>query len=268
MYEFPCPSPVTVALRLAAGGVELRAEQRDTATVEIVPSDESDAATEAASQTRVELAGDILSIKTPEGTGWMPWRAPRIRVYVKVPTGSSVDLRAAATDVICHGEWSEVRLNTASGDAYVERVTGDLSANAASGDVRAIDVGGKLSVKTASGDVSAQRVADAASVTTASGNVQLEEVGGDVSVKSASGNTSVRAARRGTLRVNSVAGDVSVGVVSGTGVWLDLHSVFGNTRSDLDVTAAAGGSRHELTVHVRTVSGRIDVHRLTERASA
>lgn len=268
MYEFPCPRPITVDIRLAAGGVELRAEPRETATVEAVPMDESDGAQAAADQTRVELAGDTLVIAAPEGSGWMLWRAPRIRIFARVPTGSKVRLRAAATDVTCHGEWAEVKLNTASGDAYVERVTGDLSANAASGDVRVIDVGGKLSVKTASGDVSAQRVADAASVTTASGNVQLDEVGGDVSVKSASGNTSVGAARRGTLRVNSVAGDVSVGVVSGTGVWLDLHSVFGNTRSDLDVTGEAGGSRHDLTINVRTVSGQIDVHRLTERASA
>jgi hypothetical protein len=267
MPEFPCPGPITVDLRLAGGTVDLHAEPRETAAVEVSPYDTSDASQQAAEQTRVELAGDTLMIAAPDNSGWaIRLRAPRLRVTVRVPTGSGARLRVAAADVTGHGEWSQVKLSAASGDAYLERVTGDLTVNTASGDVRAVQVDGRLTVVTASGDVSAQQVAGSIDVKSASGDVQVEEAGADVNVKTASGDTQVRAARYGAVRTTTVSGDVSVGVVSGTGVWLDLNTLTGRTTSDLNMTGAVGAETpadHTLTVQVRTVSGNIDVHRVT-----
>jgi hypothetical protein len=272
MPEFPCPGPITVDLRLAGGTVELHAEPRDTAVVEIAPYDASDASQQAAEQTRVELAGDTLLIAAPDSSGWaIRWRVPRLRVTARVPAGSSARIRVAAADVTGHGEWSQVKLNAASGDAYLERVTGDLTVNTASGDVRAVQVGGRFTVVTASGDVSAQQVAGAIDIKSASGDVQIEESAADVNVKTASGDTQVRAARYGAVRANTVSGDVSVGVVSGTGVWLDLNTLTGRTSSDLNMTGAGGAETpadHTLTVQVRTVSGNIDIHRVTLPAPA
>jgi hypothetical protein len=264
MPEFPCPGPITVDLRLAGGTVDLHAEPRETAAVEVSPYDTSDASQQAAEQTRVELAGDTLMIAAPDNSGWaIRLRAPRLRVTVRVPTGSGARLRVAAADVTGHGEWSQVKLSAASGDAYLERVTGDLTVNTASGDVRAVQVDGRLTVVTASGDVSAQQVAGSIDVKSASGDVQVEEAGADVNVKTASGDTQVRAARYGAVRTTTVSGDVSVGVVSGTGVWLDLNTLSGRTHSDLTVTDGSGpDASPDLAVHVRTVSGDIGLHRV------
>jgi DUF4097 and DUF4098 domain-containing protein YvlB len=266
MPEFACSGPITVDLRIAGGSVELHADSHDTAVVEVAPYDSSDASREAASQTRVELSGDTLVIAGPEASGWLLRRSPRLRVTASVPAGSSGRLRVASADVSGHGEWTQVKLSTASGDAYFEQVTGDLTVNTASGDVRSSVVGGRLTVKTASGDVSAQQLGGSADVVSASGDVQVDDAGADVSVKTASGDTRIGAVRQGTVRANTVSGDVSVGVVSGTGVWLDLSTLSGKTRSDLNMSGEGGGEfvpEHRLTLQVRTVSGNIEIHRVT-----
>jgi Putative adhesin len=265
MPEYACSGPINVDLRIAAGSVELYAEPRDTATVEVEPYDNSDSSQDAAAHTRVELSGDTLTVVAPESSGWLLRRSGRLRVVARVPQDSTARLRVASADVSGHGQWHDVKLNTASGDAYFEHVTGDLTVNTASGDVRTLTVGGRLTVKTASGDVSAQRVDGSMDVTSASGDVQIDEATADASAKTASGNLRIGATRQGTLRLNTVSGDVSIGVVSGTGVWLDLNTLSGKTRSDLNMGGEGGGDapQHTLTLQVRTVSGDIEVHRVT-----
>lgn len=269
MPEFPCSTPVTVDARLAGGSLELIAEPRETATVEVAPYDDSDAARDAAERTQVEFTVDRLVIAAPDASGWaLRWRAPRVRVTVRVPTDSSGRLRSASAETSCHGQWAAIQLNTASGAAEIDRVTGDLTVNTASGNLRADQAGGRLTVKTASGDVTARQVGGSADVKTASGNVQLDDAGADANVKTASGDVRVGAARHGTVSAHTVSGDVSVGVVTGTGVWMDLSSVSGQTRSDLAMSGEQGGGGHQLTIQARTVSGNIDVHRVTTPTAA
>jgi DUF4097 and DUF4098 domain-containing protein YvlB len=262
MPEFPTTDPITVDVRITAGSVDLFAEPRESALVEVEPYDGGDPAQEAAARTRVDLAGDTLVIAAPDPNGWLLRRSPRLRVTVRVPTGSTGRLRVVTADVTCHGEWAQVKLGSAAGDIYLEQITGDLTVNTASGDVRAVQVGGRLTVKTASGDVSAQRVAGPVDVKTASGDVQVDDAGADANLTTASGNATIGVARHGTVRTTTVAGDVSVGVARGTGVWLDLNTLSGKTRSDLTVAdGGTGPPSHDLTILVRTVSGDIEVHR-------
>jgi hypothetical protein len=268
MPEFACSGPITVDLRIGGGSVELYAEPRETAVVEVAPYDRGDPSRDAAAQTQIEFANDHLLIAAPESTGWLLRRSPRLQVMVRVPSGSTGRLRVASADVSGHGEWAQVKLNTAAGDAYFERVHGDLTVNTASGDVRTLVVGGRLTVRTASGDASAQRVGGAADITSASGDLQIDEADADVSAKTASGNVRIGATRQGTLRMNTVSGDISIGVIAGTGVWLDLNTLSGKTRSDLNMGARGGGGgdappEHTLTLQVRTVSGDIEIHRVT-----
>src|SRR5690606_25861423 len=145
--------------------------------------------------------------------------------------------------------WRDIKINTASGDVDVERTTGDLTVNTASGDVRAGHVGGRLTVNSASGDVSASRVDGAVEVKGASADVEVDDL-------------------RGDLRSHTASGDVSIGVTSGTGVWLDLNTFSGRTSSDLTLSGDAPPADHQLTIQVRTMSGDIDVHRVPARDDA
>lgn len=268
MSEFACSGPVTVDLRLGGGSCELRAEPRETALVEVEPYDNSEASRDAARDTRVELSGDALVISAPETGGWLFRRAPRIRVTATVPTGSTGRLRVASADVSCHGEWEQVKVNTASGDVYVEQVSGDLSVNTASGDVRTGNVDGRLTVNTASGDVTANRVIGAVEIKGASADVEVEEIGSDFRTSTASGDIRVGSARQGSITVNSASGDVSLGVVAGTGVWLDLNTLSGRTRSDLEMGEQSPPSGHALSIQVRTMSGDIEIHRVNQPTAA
>ena len=99
MYEFDCPRPVTLALRLGGGGADVVAEERTTAVVDVTPDDSSDASREAAANTRVELRGDTLYVEAPEWTGWLFRRGPKVRVSARVPLDGPLVVKVASADV-------------------------------------------------------------------------------------------------------------------------------------------------------------------------
>jgi hypothetical protein len=267
MYEFDCPAPVRVLARLGAGSLEITAEPRETATVDVTPYDDTDAGREAVARTRVHLRDGQLTVTAPEG--WLFRLSPRLRVALRVPLDCDLHVKVGSADTCCHGRYASAVINTASGDVYVEQVTGDVSANTASGDLRFVEVGGHLRANMASGDIVAQAVGGEITVHSASGEVAVEEIAAGARVTTASGDVRIGSARRGVVRINCASGDVSVGVAQGTGVWLDLVTMSGRTRSDLSVGPAAPGTgRQDLSIHVRTASGDIDVHRVAQPAAA
>jgi DUF4097 and DUF4098 domain-containing protein YvlB len=263
MPEFPVTGPVTVQVRVPAGSVEVVAEERSSADVDIQPFDGRPESAELAAETRAELRGDTLKIATPESSGWRG-RNGSISVTVHVPIDSSAEAKVASAGTSFHGRLARVEVESASGDVYVELVTGDATVQTASGDVRAGRVEGNLRVKGASGDLNAQHIGGSLGVKSASGDIEVEALGGDADIKTASGDVRIGASTRGTLRVNTVSGDVGIGVKSGTGVWLDVGTVSGRTRNGLDMGAGAetSGSTggHDLSLQLRTVSGDIDIH--------
>jgi DUF4097 and DUF4098 domain-containing protein YvlB len=268
MHEFPAAGPLAVEIRVTAGNVEVTAEQRDSATVAVEPADNSDAAREAAAQTLVEQRGDRLVIETPESSGWpLRWRSARVRVHARIPLDSTIQLKVASADVNCQGRYASATISTASGDAYVEHVTGDLSANTASGDLRVTEVGGQLKLNAASGDLAAQVVGGEVAVKSASGDVEIEQANSGVRVSTASGDIRLGRIHRGEFHLNSASGDVSIGIAAGTGVWLDLSTLSGSTRSDLSVNDSAPSGQHSANVHVKTMSGDIHLRRVSAPAT-
>jgi hypothetical protein len=269
MYEFDCPEPVSLSLRVAGGDAEIVAEDRRDATVEVAPFDSSDASRDAAARTRVELHDGTLVVEAPEWTGWLFRRGPRVRVRVHLPQDCDLAVRVASADVRAAGRYRSASVASASGDLSVEHVTGDVSANAASGDVRLGRVDGRLRVNGASGDIAVGYVGIDVNAKSASGDIVVNQTGGSLRATTASGDIRVGTATTGAVRVNSASGDVSIGVAAGIGVWLDLTSIAGDTRTDLAMPAGQGDqSAAALSLEVRTVSGDIDVHRVELHAAA
>jgi DUF4097 and DUF4098 domain-containing protein YvlB len=269
MYEFPCPEPVALSMRIAGGAAEIVAEDRAVATVEVSPYDGSEAAHNAAARTRVELADGVLVVEAPEWTGLLFRRGPRVRVTVRLPRDGDLSVTVASADVRAAGRYRAANLNSASGDISVEHITGDASAKSASGDVRLGRVDGDLRINGASGDFFVEQVGGDVSAHSASGDIAVDRVGGSFRATTASGDIQVGATTTGTVQVKSASGDVRVGVVPGTAVWLDLTSMSGDTRTDLEMPQQGGDqSVATLTLQVRTASGDIDVYRAHERANA
>lgn len=265
MYEFPCPQPITASITFAAGSCDIVAEDTDTATVDIRPHGGRDE--QAVAAARVELRGDQLVVDIPDNTGWLGRHQPRLRIAVRVPTGSKVRAKVASADVTAHGQLAELSANTASGDLHAHTVTGDVAFSTASGDVRLEHVGGSVRGKTASGEITIGTAGGDVSAESASGDITIEHADASVRTSTASGDVHVGVARRGAVEVKSASGDAQIGVAAGTKVWLDLSTFSGKTSSNLaagdaPTTAAAPAAGATLTLHVQTLSGDIDVRRV------
>jgi DUF4097 and DUF4098 domain-containing protein YvlB len=269
VYEFDCPQPVALSLRIAGGGADIVAEDRQTATVDVEPFDGSDAAREAAASTRVEMRDGTLVVEAPEWTGWLFRRGPRVRVTARIPQDGDLTIKVASADVKAVGRYGTLNVNSASGDISVEHATGDGAVNTASGDLRLGRVDGELRLNAASGDVSVGHVGGDTSAHSASGDISIDRVNGSVKATTASGDIRVGVTSAGMTKINTASGDVSIGVAAGIGVWLDLTTLSGDTNTDLSMPQGGGDqSTATLSLVVRTASGDIDVHRAAATTAA
>ncbi len=265
MPEFPTKTPISILASFASGSINITTEDRQTVNVVVSPCGDSERSRLAAEAIDVEFSGDSLTIEAPVNTSWHK-EDRLVKVEVQAPSGSSALINVASASVNCRGQYSQVQVNSASSEMEIDEVSGDVTINTASGDTRIISVGGRLTTNTASGDVLVANVDGSVQVNTASGDIKIAESGGDVHSKSASGDLQIGAAHSGTISANSTSGDVSVGVVPDTGVWLDLNSKSGSISSELD-TSGDPPDTHELSIQVRTVSGDIDILRAKQRAA-
>lgn len=265
MQEFPSPEPVTADVRVMSGRCDIIAEQRDTTTVDVRPVDPGDdRQARAAAETTVEFDGHRLTVKAPEtgGVGWLFGRNAKLRITVRLPLDSEIDVRTASADLGCTGRYARATVNAASGDVQVEAVTGNAGITSASGDIRVLRVGGSVKATSASGDLEIRYVGGELTHHSASGDTTLGETHGDVKVRSASGDIAIAAATRGVVHCTTASGDVKIGVPAGTGVWLDLTTASGRTTSDLSVGSEAPLTGHDLELRVSTASGDIDINRV------
>jgi DUF4097 and DUF4098 domain-containing protein YvlB len=179
--------------------------------------------------------------------GKFGWRRSGLTVDVVVPEGTDIQVKGESLDVDCRGRLGDLVVNTASGD---------LSADA---------VGGELRVHSASGDVSADHVAGPVLLRSASGDIQIGQADHDVTLQSASGDVVVDCLRAGRASVQVVSGDVDLGVAAGLQLRLELSTLSGETRPELDLNGDGSGPPPAvaLDVRVRTVSGDITVRRAT-----
>lgn len=263
MPEFPCATPVNADIGIASGSLDITAEERESASVDIVPHNSGDShAREAADATEVTFDGDTLIVRTPEaGIGWLFKRLPALRITVRLPTGSSVRAKSASADVTVRGRAGKVTVNSASGGIHVTEAD-EVNANSGSGDVKIISTVGNVHANTASGDIEIDRAEGQITARSASGDVRVGEAGDSVSATTASGDVLVRQGQRGVYKIRTVSGEVSVGVAKGTGVWLDLSSTSGRTSSDLAVgDTPVAVTNPDLNLQIRTVSGDIEVVR-------
>lgn len=253
-YTFSTPQPLMLRVRNPAGGVQITSTETAETTVEVVPRG---GGKDGAERTRVELSGDgtRLDVEAPERRFGS---ADRLTMIIGLPAGSRADIHTASADVSCRGMLGGLEVATASGDVAADRVEGDVTVSTASGDVGLGTVTGSLECKSASGDVRALGVEGGCRTTSASGDVLVGSCGGDVLTRTASGDVHVRQAERGSVDVTTMSGDVKVGVRRGTVVWLDLSTLSGRTRSDLEHQDGAPVDDGEvLSISVRTMSGDI-----------
>lgn len=233
-HRFQTPEPVELEVRIATGRIEVVTVDRDESVVTLEGSDRM------LEQTTVDLQGRRLVVE------FRGRKHGKLRVRAAVPHRSEANLVTAAADMDLRGRLASLDTKSASGDLVV---SGEIERNA--------------DLKTVSGDVELQAVGGDLDVKTISGDVHATSVGGSVTAKSVSGDVRVDSVREGHVEVQSVSGDIAVGVAPRTNLDVDAGSVSGDLASEVPLGSEPTGTGDGPTVVVRgrTVSGDFKVFR-------
>jgi DUF4097 and DUF4098 domain-containing protein YvlB len=257
-WDFPVTGPVAAHIYLPAGSVRVTAKQ--TETVRIVLSAASQAGERLLEETEVSFDEDTLRVQVP--------RRITIRgnasldCTIELPEGSSAWAETASADLEVAGELAELHAKTASGDIQADRVGGDVELTTASGDIRLEEAAGEVRTSTASGDVTIGQARGDITAKTASGDVRIGQADRSVTTKTASGDVRIDSIRTGLADAATVSGDITIAVVPGVDVYLDISTLSGDVSSELDSTASGGtGAETSLTLSCRTVSGDVSIRR-------
>ena len=275
-HEFTATGPINADVHLGAGTVLATAGDGPTVTVTISPDDGREAPGPPRENTTVRLRATASS-----GSGPRRARAAGRCCAAAVRSGSSWPCRWTAACTLRIGS-ADLRTTGRLGDVGREdrirrrRAGRDerhgQRGRVGSGDVRASTRRRRPAVRTASGDVTASRVAGA---TVDQRRQRRRQPSADAfgpvrAQHRLRRHPDRRGPRPGTPRELRL-GRRQVGVPIGTRVWLDLSTMSGSTRSDLDMTgqpSVADGPT--TTLRVRTMSGDIRIRRVgtTHHAAA
>jgi DUF4097 and DUF4098 domain-containing protein YvlB len=248
--------------------VEVTAAEGGVTEVEVVALRDDEGTRRAAEETRVDLTERggryEVVVESPERSsdwsGVILRRGPKLGVTVRCPSGTDLEVKTASAPIRANGTFGSIETKTASGDITLDDAR-SLSAASASGDVTVRSVAQGCSVKTASGDARLGTVGGPLTVSLVSGDLELTEARDRVTVSTVSGDQRVGAVSAGPVRLSSVSGDVHVGVRPGLRLYLDVGTVSGSARSDLDPDDAAAGEGEPVELRVRTVSGDARIER-------
>ncbi len=275
MHVFDTPGDVSLHVRLPSGSVVVTTADTPQTTVEILARGRrgQDAVDEIDVTLEERRGGHVVKIEQKDRFRWGPiqitWGGD-FECRITCPPGSGLDLSGGSTDLRADGELGEVSARTASGDVRLSTVRGALEVKTASGDVSFDTAEADATVATMSGDVEFGHVGGSSTTRTVSGDARLGTVAGALSVSTTSGDVEVAAVGSGDVRVQSVSGDVRIGVGRGTRVWIDATSVSGTLDSELGLEDGAQEAESAesgvVPIQVKTVSGDVSIVRATTAA--
>ena len=261
-HRFDTAEPPSLRVRVPAGYVTVECADVAETTVELEPLRGDDATREAIERATVEQRGGEIVVEIGKAGWGFLGRSPQVGVAVRCPHGTSFDCNTASADLTVTGRLGDVEVKTASGDVILGHVGGTLAVNSASGDLRVDRLDGDGRVNTVSGDTRIGAAHGELVANTVSGDLELGDLHRNVVAQTVSGDQRLRTVRAGEIKLQSVSGDVAVGVLAGTRLFIDANSMSGDVRSDLDVgDQPVGEDGAEANLRVKTVSGDIAVTR-------
>ena len=247
-HRFHTPEPIELDVQIPSGDIDVETIDGDESFVTVTGNEKT------LDQMRVELEGRRLVVQLKDkhtlgiriSIGDFSFGSEGLHVMAKVPHSSAADVTTASADTKLRGRYASLESKSASGDLTLNgEVEGDATVKTVSGDVRIGRIGGELRANSVSGDVSAFAV------------------GGSIAMKSVSGDARFDSVREGTVTVQSVSGDIEVGVAPGTNLDVDAGSVSGDLSSEVPLGSERGPASDGPTLVVRgkTVSGDFRVFR-------
>jgi len=151
-----------------------------------------------------------------------------VRLQVKIPRGSELDVSAVSADVSTNGVLGVQRLSTASGNITAEIAGADVELKTVSGDVRVKGRGQPARLR----------------ASTVSGDVHLEHGAGDIEVGTVNGALTASLDGARSVRARTTSGDLRFDGTLSHGATLEASSISGS----LNVrTGADGGFAYEVS---------------------
>ncbi len=279
MHTFQTSAPIRLRVEIPKGRVQVLAADIRETTVELVAMNGDSTALAWIAEAEVSQRGDeILVLVRKHGLAFFGVGGA-IEATIRVPAGSAANLSTGSGRITTDGRLGDVRAASGSGaitlaqvaDAHARTGSGEITIAAASGSADAKTgngrvtigkVGGNVRIATGSGHAELACAAGQAHLTTASGNIDIDEAGDRLEAFAASGRIRVRRADHGRVQAKSISGGVSVGVAQGVAAWLDLSTLSGRVRSDLESTGEPGPGERSVELRLETVSGNIEVQRV------
>ena len=279
-----------VVVRIADGQVRLRGVTGDNATVRAADGN-------ALVGLDIEPGERSLTIRTGRGIelrgfGWGDRSRGRGRtcdVELEIPSGATVVVEGASTDVEVRGLRGDQRYRSASGDLVLREVSGSLTIEALSGDVEiGADGPSTISARSVSGDldVRAGSIAELRASTT-SGDLYVAgcfEGDGPFSIETVTGDATLSPANGVRVEARTITGDIDSelparrddadgrrALVIGAG---GPTITFRSTSGDLRVVAADRATPHATpgataparsTTHAPVDDARLTILRALER---
>lgn len=275
---FETPGPVRLRVELLVGDVRLRASETQTTAVRLVPHGRG--GEELVERFTLEQRGDEIVVLAPKlRDSFVGWSGKgSVDVEVDLPERSEADLRLGSGDVSASGvlgrllgatgsgdfsldEFAGGDLKSGSGDIAARVVRGPLTAKTGSGDVAIDAAAAPVDLVSGSGDISVRRAEGALKVKTGSGDVVVGASVGAVDILTGTGDIDLQGLHGGEVRAKTGTGDVVLGVVTGVAAFLDLNTVTGDVRVDLDGTGGPEGAEATTSLSVTSGSGDIRVKR-------
>lgn len=280
MPSYDTPEPIVANIEPVVGNVRVIAGDRTDTTVDVRPSDASDASdVKAAEQTRVEFSNGTLSVKGPRMRPLDFTNKTRsIEVTIELPAGSELlgstglgDLHAtgrlggtrykSGTGHIHLDDTGELHLHTATGNVVIGQVTGNAEISTSSGRVQIGAVSGTGVFKNSNGATTIGTASGSVRVRSANGDITVEQAGDGVDAKTANGSVRVLDAVRGTVTLETSMGDIELGIREGSAAWLDVKTRFGRVINEMDASTAPGDATDTVEAHANTSFGDITIHR-------
>ena len=268
MHVFETPGSVSLQVKLPSGRVLVTTADEPRTTVEVVAVGRrgQDAIDEIEVTMDERLGRYAVKVEQKDRFRWGPiqitWGGD-FECRIVCPPGTDLDLAGGSTELRSDGELGEVSVRTASGDIRLESVRGDLQVKTASGDISVDTIASQASLVTVSGDLGVERVDASLTARSVSGDVTIGSISAPLALSTTSGDVDIKSVAGGDVRVQTVSGDVRVGIAPGTRTWIDAASVSGRLESELglDQEPAAETDEAVVPLHVKTVSGDVSIVR-------
>jgi DUF4097 and DUF4098 domain-containing protein YvlB len=264
--RYDTAEPVRLKLEVPSGRVRVETNDAPETTIELEPAHDDEASRELVEKARIEFRGGELSVEVPElrSFGLSFGRRGSVILRIQTPHGATAAIKTRSADIEARGRYARVDVNSTSGDIEVAEVEGDAGFNTVSGDLRAGRIGGNAQLSAVSGDAVLDSVGGRLRVNSVSGDVTVREAADSVKVESVSGDVQLDSVASGDVELNSISGDLRVGIKRGSRLGVDATAVSGDLDSDIELGSEqeAGGDDGPLVeLRARTISGDLRITR-------